>query len=81
MFDAILILLVIEFGALEFGLHLSYSVGLVGDCVFQEAVLLIFALLGQHEGAEFFKLRFEIVGILLFLKIAQLAVFHIRYYY
>lgn len=62
-------------------MHLSDAVVLVGDCVFENAVLLIFSLLGQHEGTEFFKLRLEIVGVLLFLKIAQLAVFHIRYYY
>jgi hypothetical protein len=43
--------------------------------------LFVFSSLGEHEGTEFLKLCFEVGCVLFFLKIAQLGVFHRRYYY
>jgi hypothetical protein len=43
-----------------------------------EAVVLL--ALAQHESAELLKLRLQVVGVLLFLKIAQVSVLHERYY-
>ena len=62
-------------------MYLIDDVGLVGNCILQNSIPFILLLLGDHEETKLLKVRFEIVSVLLFLKLTKLAIFHIRYYF
>jgi hypothetical protein len=70
---------VIEVIHLHSALQLIDDISLMGNGLFKAFVFLVFLSLGEHEGAEFLKLALEVGSVLLFLKIAEMGVFHRRY--
>lgn len=62
-------------------MYLIDDVSLVGNGILQNSIPLVLLLLGDHEETKLLKVRFEIVSVLLFLKLTQLVISHIRYYF
>lgn len=63
-------LILIQIDHLNFRLKMIDDACMLGKDLLNSLILLIFLLLGKHEGTEFLKLCFEVGCILLFLKIA-----------
>ena len=65
---------------LVLGLQLVNDRGMRGHSLLKSPVLLTLFFLREHEGAKLLKLCLEVSSILLFLKIAEMSMFHRRYY-
>jgi hypothetical protein len=65
---------------LVLGLQLVNDSGMGGHSLLESPVLLTLFFLREHEGAKLLKLCLKVSSILLFLKIAEVCMFHRRYY-
>ena len=73
------ILMQIELIHLVFLLQLLNEIGVWDYRLLQSFVLFVLFSLREHEGAELLKMALQVGCVLLFLKIAQMSVFHRRY--
>ena len=71
-------LLLVKLSELQALLDLSYDCRMLVEQALLILELLVLFFLCQHEGTELFKLSFEVVGVLLFLELAELGVLHKR---